>query len=59
MTNIAFVKEQLIAFTFALSLLIKQLKLLKEHAISQEVHMSTQRKMSTKQAFVNNSLIKR
>ena len=48
MTNIALVKEQLIAFTFALSLLIKQLKLLKEHAISQEVHMSTQRKMSTK-----------
>ena len=48
MTNIALVKEQLIAFTFALPLLIKQLKLLKEHAISQEVHMSTQRKMFTK-----------
>ena len=48
MTNIALVKEQLIAFTFSLCILIKQLKLLKEHAIKQEVHMSTQRKMSTK-----------
>jgi hypothetical protein len=48
MTNIALVKEQLITFTFALSLIMEQLKLLKEHAISQEVHMSTQRKMFTK-----------
>ena len=48
MANIALVKEQLITFTFALSLIMEQLKLLKEHAISQEVHMSTQRKMSTK-----------
>ena len=59
MTNIAFIKEQLINFTFALSLIVEQLKLLKEHVIRQEVHMSTQRKMFTKQAFVNNSLIKR
>ena len=48
MTNMALVKEQLKAFTFALSLLIKQLKPLKEQAIKQEVHMLTQRKMSTK-----------
>ena len=48
MTNIALVKEQLITFTFALSLIMEQLKLLKEHAISQEVHLSTQRKMFTK-----------
>ena len=59
MANIALVKEQLITFTFALSLKMEQLKLLKEHVISQEVHMSTQRKMFTKQAFANNSLIKR
>ena len=58
MANIALVKEQLITFTSALSLIMEQLKLLKEHAISQEVHISTQRKMFTKQAFVNNSLIK-
>ena len=45
MTNIALVKEQPIAFTFALSLLIKQLKFLKEHVISQEVQMLTQKKM--------------
>lgn len=48
MANIALVKEQLITFTFALSLIMEHLKLLKEHAISQEVHMSTQRKMFTK-----------
>ena len=57
MTNIALVKEQLIAFTFALSLLIKQLKLLKEHAIKQEVHMSTQRKMSTKHKLLQTTLL--
>ena len=48
MANIALVKEQLITFTFALSLIMEQLKLLKEHAISQEVHISTKRKMFTK-----------
>ena len=58
MANIALVKEQLITFTFVLSLIIEQLKLLKEHVIRQEVHMSTQRKMFIKQAFANNSLIK-
>ena len=45
MTNIALVKEQL---TFVLSLVMEQLKLWKEHAIRQEVHMLTQRKMFTK-----------
>ena len=48
MANIALVKEQLITFTFALSLIMEPLKLLKEHVISQEVHMLTQRKMLTK-----------
>ena len=48
MTNIPLVKEQLITFTFALSLIKEQLKLWKEHVISQEVHMLTQRKMFTK-----------
>ena len=48
MANISLVKEQLITFTFALSLIIEQLKLLKEHVIRQEVHMLTQRKMFTK-----------
>ena len=48
MTNIALVKEQLITFTFALSLITEQLKLLKEHVISQEVHKLTQRKMFTR-----------
>ena len=48
MANIALVKEQLITFTFALSLKMKQLKLWKEHVISQEVHMLTQMKMFTK-----------
>ena len=48
MANIALVKEQLINFTFSLSLIMEQLKLLKEHVISQEVHMLTQRKMFTK-----------
>ena len=57
MTNIALVKEQLIAFTFALSILIKQLKLLKEHAIKQEVHMSTQRKMSTKHKLLQTTYL--
>ena len=47
MTNIALVKE-LITFTFALSLIMEQLKILKEHVFSQEVHISTQRKMFTK-----------
>ena len=57
MTNIALVKEQLIAFTFALSLLIKQLKLLKEHAINQEVHMSTQMKMSSKHKLLQTTYL--
>ena len=48
MANIALVKEQLITFTFALSLIMEQLKLLKEQVIRQEVDMSTQRKMFTK-----------
>ena len=59
MANISLVKEQLVTFTFALSLIMEQLKLLKEHVIRQEVHKLTQRKMFTKKAFVNNSLIKR
>ena len=48
MANISLVKEQLITFTFVLSLAKEQLKLWKEHVISQEVHMLTQRKMFTK-----------
>ena len=51
MANIALVKEQLITFTFALSPIMEQLKLWKEHAIRQEVHMLTQRKMFTKQSL--------
>ena len=48
MANITLVKEQLITFTFSLSLVMEQLKLWKEHVIRQEVHMLTQRKMFTK-----------
>ena len=48
MGNIALVKEQLITFTFDLSLVMEQLKLWKEHVIRQEVYMLTQRKMFTK-----------
>ena len=57
MANIALVKEQLITFTFALSLIIKQLKLLKEHVISQEVHMLTQRKMFTKHTLLQKTYL--
>ena len=45
MANIALVNEQLITFTFVLSLIKEQFKLWKEHVISQEVQMLTQRKM--------------
>ena len=43
MANIALVKEQLITFTFSLSLINESLlKLLKEHVISQEsAHVNT------------------
>ena len=57
MTNIALVKEQLITFTFALSLINEQLKLLKEHVISQEVHKLTQRKMSTKHKLLQTTYL--
>ena len=57
MTNIALVKEKIITFTFSLSLVIKQLKLLKEHVISQEVHMSTQMKMFTKHKLLQKTYL--
>ena len=57
MANISLVKEQLITFTFALSLKMEQLKLLKEHVISQEVHMLTQRKMFTKHKLLQTTYL--
>jgi hypothetical protein len=57
MANIALVKEQLITFTFALSLIKEQLKLWKEHAISQEVHMLTQRKMFTEHKLLQTTYL--
>ena len=51
------VKEQLITMTFALSLKMEQLKLLKEHVIRQEVHMSTQRKMFTEHKLLQTTYL--